>query len=390
MSSYTNSVLSEECLKLSAVCREIESRHVAIEDALSASYQLEHLQAVLISSSSDPAYLSPITIRSTQIAIEAICANVGMPIARLYHNAAMESLDPIKQVALALESSTSFITELWAKIKTSISDLWVKLNDYWENNFSALNNIKSALERTLKQVTVEYKNTNNIVSEIKDGRLFSSFNSRSDITEKTLDEFITTHEHNFSKLDEILKYAKQFNLYAKGISMADFDRDIDPVLVGLCRNFIQRPFRFGTREYPIVGGEFVTLEYELDEEAMDLNVTTDKDHLDVIEEGNRLFLVSNNKLKGLLKKTIDIIHTTTEYKAKQYAAQAEFDALIKAYDKILYNDDTDFNKNHKKALKFIYRINSSIPGIFGLVILANVKLARSISSYSALCLKETA
>lgn len=390
MSGYTNTTLAEECLKVSAICSEIASRHVAIEDALSASYQLEHLHEVLLVASIDSSYLSPITARSTQIAIEAICANVGMPIAKLYNNVSTESLDPIKQVTLALENSTSFITELWAKIKTSISDLWVKLNDYWENNFSALNNIKSALERTLKQVTAEYKNPTSLVSEIKDGRLFSSFNSRSDITEKTLDEFITTHEHNFTKLDEILKYAKQFNLYAKGINASDFDRDIDPVLISLCRDFIRRPFRFGSKDYPIVGGEFITLEYELDEEAMDLNVSTDKDHLDLIEEGNRLFLVSNNKLKGLLKKTIDIIHTTTEYKAKQHAAQNEFDALIKAYDKILYNDNTDLNKNYKKALKFIYRINSSIPGIFGLVILTNVKLARSISSYSALCLKETA
>lgn len=391
---------AEICIEeavLMGVLSEVINQEETITDALNTSNQLDSVQSIVTECYKDE--LSETSKKCINLALETICENLGADHKKFFDMLSLENLSGNKFQQLALESTSVFIKELWSKIKSSIDELWNKINDFWNDNFSSLNKIRKSLESILEQISGNYKVTSPIKTNHNDQAILSNFsNNSNDIDSKTLIGFITAHYHSFNSLDELVKYTKQFNVNTRNMSESDFESDMEYILDHLCKNFIGRSFRFGSDKAPLVGGHYTNLEFVTDNN--DLIITSDIEQLDHTENRN-IWIIDKSNLQTLVRKTLDIIKETIHYKESQELLRKEFINLTKTYDKyieknslIVDYDEISGNKsnlltNYKKTIRLIYRINSNIPKIFGMVILSNVKLARSVVNYSNFCLKNT-
>lgn len=380
--SQEESQIAIEQVKLLEISNSIEQKYDIINDALNTTKQIDDILNVISTNNNN---ISSISTEAINLAISCIYENLG---AKSY----LFSIENYNSYSsnIALENINNFIKKLWEKIKMTIDSLWDKLNDFWYNNFHSLNKIKKSLLQLLQKIDNQYTLTSNQLAKEPEYNLYLYFNNSKNIDDKAIEEFLNTHNHNFNRLDEIAKYSKYFNKYVRSLNDSDFENDIDYLLVGLCKDFTRKPFKFGDEKYPIINGEYITIEYVYNEENNNIELVHNKEKLgNNINETNKIYLISKNKLRSIIKRTIEIIDNTIKYKDVQEDIQKEFKELIKVYDNIIAKDEPVLKDNHKKVLKLIYKINSSIPGIFSIIILSNVKLARSIAYYANYCLKET-
>jgi hypothetical protein len=372
--SVAESQIAVEEIRLIELNNEIITIESIVTDALNSTRQIHDISNVISSNKEE----NKITTESINLAISIIYENLG---AKSY----LFSMENNSN-ELALESLNEFIQKLWEKVKLSIENLWDKVNEFWNNNFSSLNKIKKSLESILLTVHVDYKLTTSKIIDDEEGHIRKHFNNGDDVTDKSLTDFIHTHTNNFNKLDDIIKITKHFNKNVKGISNTDFDNGIDYFLKGLCKDYIQHPFRFGEEKYPIVNGEYLTIEYNYDDENNDITINTEKEKVSINERCD-VYCISKHRLEFIIKSAIEIINTTIKYKTIQDQIKNEFKELIRAYDIVISTGEPTLKSDHKKIIRLIYRINSSIPGIFGVIVLSNVKLARSIVHYTEFCLR---
>ena len=366
--------LATEELKFTEINASIESLQYVITEALDSTRQIDKLSE-LISSNNNP----------TSISIEAI----NLTISTIYENLGATryafSTESISN-EIALENINEFVQKLWVKIKETLDDLWNKVSDFWNDNFASLTKIKRSLESVLLRVRYEYEINNPKVVGKENQPLKNLFGSDENIDDKSIEKIINTHRINFNILDSIINHTKHFNKHIKTISNSEFEHGVDYLFQSLCKEFIRHPFRFGEERHPIVNGEYLTLEYNYDEESHDINLTTDKQKVE-IAENIEILAISKHRLEYIIKQTLDIISSTFKYKSIQEGIKKEFDDLTRVYDKMIESGEPDLNGEHKKVIRLVYRINSSIPGVFGVVILSNVKLARGVVNYAEFCMR---
>lgn len=392
---YTNLAIEE--LEITSINNEIVQQHDVISDALVNSVYIDNIQNVVSESYVSKIELSGTAMRCINLAIESICQNLGANSNKYINTLSVECYSSENYKTVALEDMSIFIKELWVKIKNSINDLWEKVNEFWNNHFSSLVKIKSVLETALKDVNEKYNVTNIRLSDKTDIHILNSFNNGKDIDAKTLEAFITTHYHLFNTIDELVKHTKHFNKFASNLNQSDFDTKVDYILENLTKNFLGRIFKLGTDSLPLITGEYKTIEYVRAENDSDLTLMYDTDKVDNVED-RKIYVIDKQHLKTFIVKTLDIIAHTIKLKEIQDNLQKEFEQLTSIYDKhieknslVIDYDDITNNKsalmlNYKKTIRMVYRVNSSIPKIFGSVILSNVKLARSVVNYSHFCL----
>lgn len=386
---YLSSLAIEE-LEVATIQNEVIERHDATSDALATSIFADNIQSV-VSDITDSNPISHITLQSINLAIESICENLGADKTK-YFNLSTESYS--KRVVL--EDMKLFVNDLWSKIKKSIEELWNKIGEFWNDNFASLNKIKAALEHSLEEVNIKYKNSSQTVSDKMDEHILMNFNNGEDINDRTLINFISAHYNNFNTIDSLVKNTKYFNKHVKDISQTDFESDVQNVLEHICKEFTTRTFKLGTERSPMISGEYIDIDYIMDD-GTDIQFNAETNKIDY-DDNRRIYLITASHLKTVIMKALDIIKQTMHYKETQQQLQTEFNNVTKTYDNHIQNnglvidyDDISQNKsklmvNYKTTLRLIYRINSSIPKLFGTMIVSNVKLARSVASYSHFCL----
>jgi hypothetical protein len=388
--THVLAILAEEELEVNHIQNEVIERHDATADALATSVFADNIQSV-VSDIPNAEPISHITLQSIQLAIESICQNLGADSTK-YFSISAESYS--KQVVL--EDMRLFVNDLWSKIKKSIEELWNKIGEFWNDNFASLNKIKAALEHALEEVNSKYKNSSQVVSDKMDEHILLNFNNGEDINDRTLINFISAHYNNFNTIDSLIKNTKYFNKHVKDINQSDFESGVQDVLGHICKEFTTHTFKLGTERSPMISGEYIDIDYVMDD-GTDIQFNAETNKIDY-DDNRRIYLVTASHLKTVIMKALDIIKQTMHYKETQHQLQTEFNNVTKTYDSHMQNnglvidfDDISQNKtklmvNYKTTLRLIYRINSSIPKLLGTMIVSNVKLARSIASYSHFCL----
>lgn len=382
--------LAEEELEVNQIQNEVIERHDATSDALATSIFADNIQTV-VSDINDSEPISRITLQSINLAIESICQNLGAQTTK-YFNLSSESYSK----RIVLEDMKLFVNDLWSKIKKSIEELWNKIGEFWNDNFASLNKIKAALEHALEQVNTKYKNSSQTVSDKKDEHILLNFNNGEDINDRTLVNFISAHYNNFNTIDSLVKNTRYFNKHVKDINQNEFESGVQDVLSHICKEFTGHTFKLGTERVPMISGEYIDIDYVMDD-STDIQFNAETNKVDY-DDNRRIYLVTSSHLKTVIMKALDIIKQTMHYKEIQQQLQSEFNNVTKTYDSHIQNnglvidfDDISQNKsklmiNYKTTLRLIYRINSSIPKLLGTMIVSNVKLARSVASYSHFCL----
>lgn len=382
--------LAEEELEVSKIQNEVIERHDITSDALATSIFTDNIQSV-VSDINNAEPISHITMQSINLAIESICQNLGAKSSN-YFTLSTESYSK----EIVLEDMRIFVDDLWSKIKKSIEELWNKIGEFWNDNFASLNKIKTALENVLKEVNEKYKNSSQTVSDKTDEHILLNFNNGEDINDRTLINFISAHYNNFNTIDKLVKNTKYFNKHVKELNQSDFESDVNNLLDHICKDFTSHTFKLGTERTPMISGEYIDIDYIM-ENGNDIQFNTETNKID-FDNNRRIYLITASHLKTIIMKALDIIKQTMHYKETQHQLQTEFSNVTKIYDNhiqknglVIDYDEINQNKtkftiNYKTTLRLIYRINSSIPKLLGAMIVSNVKLARSVATYSHFCL----
>lgn len=391
---YLSNLAIEE-LEVANIHNEVVERHETINDALASSVFVDNIQSVISDIQDSNPEMTTNTLNCINVAIECICKNLGANPDKYFSLSTNVSIEQYK--AISLEDMKLFVNDLWKKIKDSVNDLWKKIGEFWNDNFASLNKIKASLETALEQVNSRYTRDEQTLSEKVDDHILINFNNGEDITDRTLISFVGAHYHNFNTIDELVKHTKYFNKHVRSISQSELDSDLTDVLEHICKDFTTHTFKLGTERAPMVTGEYITVDYIMVEGETDIELDSSSNKLDQ-DESRKIYLVNKSNLKTVILKTLDIIKETMRYKEIHRQLQDEFNHVTKTYDEhinknglIIDYDDINHQKtklmvNCKKAIRLIYRINSSIPKLMGTMIMANVKLARSVGTYAHFCL----
>lgn len=370
------------------VCVDFQSLHTRItqqtevtQDGINISSSVDDLQEVLKNKLNTDYEISPVCMEAIKLAIKAIYSNVGAT-----YSAETYATTNFSQHAL--ENLSGFVSELWVRVKASMQTLWNKVAQFWEDNFSALQSVRKTLGQALKVIEKDYKVTTSRQSmRLPDG-VFNAFNSKKDVDDMLVMSFIMTHLANFERLDEVVDRTKYFNHQARHLRVEDFEKDIEPQLTAMADKLTARIFKFGHDMRPMINGEYVSVEYNFESGSADMQINIDRQELSVDNDTREIYICDHTKLRHLVKRAMDVIDETIKYASIREKAQKEFDDLIHVYDKLVLHGDPMINKNVNKTIKLIYKINSSMPGFFSLVVNSNVKMAKAVLNYAGLCVKE--
>ena len=361
----------------------------AIDEGIGAADQLEEVEEVVANAAEEEG-LDPVAAEAIRIAVEAICARVGANPKVMYPLYATENFQSASSrranTVIALEGIREFLKDIWNKIKTAVLNLWNRVKEFWNKHFSKLGRIKKALESMREKISESSGKLKSkaYIEEAPSG-LSDAF-AGGDISVTVISEFIKQHKNlnlNSDKASMIItNYNDKTNAALNEINSS---------------KEILTDFNFGEKDKnskeisylrtgKLIGGLTIEVKFDVEDDG---NVTLDitREHVDKKDRGG-VVLAEKNEVKGLLNETLNLINENIKYKSRQEKVQESFNKLSitieKAISKVKNENEQKILRNGMKAA---YKINSKLPIIDTELSNLNVKLAKAVISYAALCLK---
>lgn len=207
----------EDSLEVQEDATAIEAIAEGIDLAIVATERLEEIQYFSAMSTVHLGGVTPLNSSILNVAIEAICANIGVKpekvgLTQMYSAENFSSEGSRKQYStIAVEGLGDFIKNLWEKIKNAFKSLWKKITDFWDKHISTLGRIRKSL------VSMKGAISNNKYEMQGDGRiektpssLLTTFASdKGDLTTKVISTYVKTHfeaSNHFGKaLNQVIK-----------------------------------------------------------------------------------------------------------------------------------------------------------------------------------------
>ena len=358
---------------------ELESQETAIDEGTEAADQLEEVEALVEQAAEEGEGLDPVAAEAVRIAVEAICARVGANPKSMYALYATENFQSASSrkanTRFALEGVGEFLKDLWKKIKAALQNLWAKVKAFWDKHISSLGRVKKALE-SMKTKIVESsgKLKDKAFIEEAPSSLSDAVNG-GDISHRSFNSFITAHTALLNTAQQITEKTNDFNTTA-----ANAITDIDAAINKLKGS---APAKSGT----LIGG--ITIHYTFVEEASEGNVTleVERETVDKADKGG-VSLAEKNDVKTTIDSVLNLIKDNIKAKEKQTKLQESFSKFSLAIEKAINAATGPVDqKALRNSMKIAYKINAKTPTIQNEVLGLNIKLAKTVLSYAALCLK---
>lgn len=364
---------------------EITEVEAGVEEGMGAADQLEQVEEV-VEQAAEGEGLDPVAAEAIRIAVEAICARVGANPKSVYSLYATENFQSASSrkanTKYALEGVGEFLKDLWKKIKSALENLWNKVKAFWAKHVSTLGRVKKALDSMKQKVSSSSgKLEGQAYIENAPGGLSDAFGfSGSDITDSVIGDIVKNHMGAHTAADE----ASSAGTAAAKAAVAAVNSDTDIDLTGVAKSW-----ELGSKTKPLVGGAYATFKIEVEEE----NVTASMER-ESVEKGDKVGVkvVEKAGVSALLSKTSACIDATIKAKSGFDKAQTEFTKSMTELEKAINGKVTDKTsteaaKPARQAVKAMYKINSKIPQISAERISLDLKLAKAVLAYSALCVK---
>ena len=366
---------------------DINSTGDGIEDAAEAGDQLEEV-GDLVDGSEDG--LDPVAAEAVRIAVEAICARVGADPKKMgmYHLYATENFKSSSSrkanTQIALEGIKDFLKELWEKIKNAIKSLWKKVTEFWDKHLSSIGRVKKALESMKKKVAASkgvFKGKS-YIDKAPSG-LVTAFAGKKDINVALVEEYISSHSDI-------------------GVSFKNVTNDTSKIQHGIFEGNkyytfknISKPAEFGSENKPLIGGVYYRYEFEVEEDKITTNVTTET--IDDVETERKMFAGDKEGLTGVISKTIVVIDSTVKLKGDLDTARKEFDKHASAIEKGLNEREADkslqsetsqeITKGYRNNLNVFRDVNTKLLTFSTKLVSADVKLAKAVLGFCATSMK---
>ena len=365
----------------------------AIEEGIGAADQLEQVEDVVAGAVEEGEGLDPVAAESIRIAVEAICARVGANPKAVYSLYARENFASASSrkanTKFALEGIGEFLKDLWKKIKGALTRLMEKAKAFWEKHFSTLGRVKKALESAKAKVSESSgKLKDKAHIEEAPSSLVEAFAGKDDISVAVVKKYIAAHRACTKSADDLGAGISKLNDLAEKAAAAGGE-EIKNALEMLAAS---EEVHFGTEAAPLIGGTFITFKLEADRGEGDLTVEVEREHVESKEAKLGLSVADKAGLQDVIKDTLTVISDAAKAKEKQAKIDAAFSKLMLAIEKSVNKASESTSgeevKAMRKLVKIIYKANAKAPSLSAELLALNIKLAKSVLGFTAVCLKQ--
>jgi len=361
----------------------------AIDEGIDAADQLEEVEKAVANAAEEEG-LDPVAAEAVRIAIEAICARVGANPKVMYLLYAAENFQSASSrkanTKIALESVSEFLRDIWNKIKAAMQRLWKKVKEFWDKHFSSLGRVKKALESMKNKVSSSSGRLKDKAYIEEAPNSLSDAFAGGDISTKVISDFIEAHKKLMDDAGKVADKTSEFNSIANSNFANVYTAKPDGSGITGIEEAIQKlKGTTSMKSDTLVGGLVISYEFrEEDDGNVSLEIT--REYVDKKDKGG-VVLAEKNEVKELLNKVLELINNNIKAKAKQEKLQESFNKLSIAVEKAISNVNEEKQKSLRNSMKAVYKINAKAPTIQTEFLNLNVKLARAVINYAALCLK---
>ena len=402
----------------------------AVDDGLGASEDLEQVEDV-VADSEEEGGLTPVAAEAIRIAVESICHRVGANPKTVYSLYATENFKSASSrkanTSIALEGIGSFLKDLWAKIKAALKNLWDKATAFFDKHLSSLGRVKKALESAKSKLSDSSgKIKGEAYLDEAPSSLATAFGSKDDVSVAVINKYIANHAALFNTVYRINdKSAKQAETAASTPEKSDEEKIKELI------NGANEKYELGTQPAPLVGGIYITYTITGDREEGTIEVDIDRETVDSSSDKAGLTVAGKSDVLSLINNTLKVINDTIKLRDKFYKANENCNKALNEMGKTIErlavstesisfalerNKNKNKNKNNnnnnnnnsnnadnsgsdnanesgidikvaRKCLRIMYKIQSKLPTINQEIFVLNVKLAKAVLGYTAVCLK---
>lgn len=362
---------------------EVAEIETGVEEGMGAADQLENVEEV-VEQAAEGEGLDPVAAEAIKIAVEAICSRIGANPKAVYSLYATENFQSASSrkanTKYALEGVSEFLKDLWKKIKGALQKLWAKVKDFWAKHVSNLGRVKKALESMKAKVAQSSGKVEKAYIEEAPSGLVAAFASKGDLTSDVVSKCIAAH-----------MTAGKAVAAAVASGAAASSAAIDSVKAKAAAQLGKATgtWNLGTEADPLVGGVYITYDVKAEDDELVVEVTRE-----TAEKGEKggLNVPGKDKVGALIKDTLDLITEDVKAKAAFDKAEAEFNKTMVEIEKELNATVSDqasseAAKEVRKSLKIVYKANAKVPQITAEKVSLDVKLAKAVMGFAAVCLK---
>lgn len=350
---------------------QVDELVTSIEDAIVDADALGDIQEVVADKVEDGEGLSPEAAQIAEIAVEAICARLGMNSSKVMP--AMESFGSsnsrVTATRIAMENIGDTIKKVWEAIKKAFKSVWQKITDWFSKFFANSDKVKAYAEALRKQAT-ELGDKVMDAKEIDNKSVASAF-----VVKKTsgLDALLTVLKNHESVTTNALV---AFTKIQQGVSLVtDSLKDITKVKTGdlsavaeAVSDDLKKTVTVdsektsegdvtSTKIGPFINGQLVVIAVSEDKKKPSIKVS--------VESGEsassvKMKTLSQTEMTNVCDKVIGLMKVTDDYKKKQKDIESVNAAFVKMTDAAISFADEMANivENNKEAKDTIATIRT--------------------------------
>lgn len=376
---------------------EIAELAEAASEGTEAADQMGEVEALVEDAVENGEGLDPVAAEAVRISVEAICGRIGANPRSVYSLYATENFQSASSrkanSRIALEGIGEFLKNLYARIKAALTKMWEKIKAFWAKHISTLGRVKKALEAMKTKVgSSSGKIEGRSVIEEAPSSMVDAFAGKGTINTAVVEKFIKSHEAASKEVNYTSDGIKGVN-DAVAATKTTFD-------IGVIFSKF-KTHTLGTEAEPLVGGVWIEYEIEKESDSDKATVNVTRNNIDDKETKRQLTLTDKAEVKSLLDKTLVIINATIKSKELSDKADAAAQKFLQSMEKTVNEIEKDAsnkqggaNTSDEETIKKLrnmmgqmYLLNSKLGTQPVEMLNQNIRLAKAVMGYSALCLK---
>lgn len=378
---------------------EITEVAEAASEGTEAADQLGEVEALVEDAVENGEGLDPVAAEAVRISVEAICARIGANPRAVYSLYATENFQSASSrkanSRIALEGIGEFLKNLYEKIKTALSNMWTKIKAFWAKHISTLGRVKKALEAMKTKVSSSSgKIEGRAVIDEAPSSMVDAFVGTGSLNTSAVEKYIAAHAASTKTSAvnnaEIATYNSAAEKLAAKAGLA-------PAAATNRRNDTVNKFTdLGGKDAPLVGGVYIVYEVEAaDSDEDKVNVTVTRETIDNKETKRTFVIAGKDEVKSVLGETLTVINETIKVKDSSDKLETSLNKFMQAIGKTVNEKEKkDSSEQDKEATKTLrnqlaqtYSLNSKMASQSIEMLNMNIRLAKAVLGFSAICLK---
>lgn len=377
---------------------EIAEVAEAASEGTEAADQLGQVEELVEDAVENGEGLDPVAAEAVRISVEAICARIGANPRSVYSLYATENFQSASSrkanSRIALEGIGEFLKNLYEKIKAALSNMWTKIKAFWAKHISTLGRVKKALEAMKTKVSSSSgKIEGRSVIDEAPSSMIDAFAGTGSLGAAAVSKYVEAHAGYTKSSAQNNASITGFNTAAANINANPGGRNNAATQV---RDAFKNFHDLGDKTRPLVGGVYIVYEVEANDSDEDkVTVTVNRETIDNKETKRTFVIAGKDEVKDILTKTLTVINETIKVKDSSDKLETSLNKFLQAVSKTINEkekgDTTEKDTENTKALRNqltqTYSLNSKLGSQSIEMLNMNIRLAKAVLGFSALCLK---